>query len=144
MEYNDALISSPEQFSLLAKEYSQRLKQNKILTSQLVQNLALLKWIFAYIERNVGIWKIKDEFKAFGQTTSSWLNCFLQDFEIDENSVVLNKPRRIGNFRSCVRLAIVNQTQAASAALQLQNSIANFEDFVKICLETIKELAKYI
>jgi hypothetical protein len=74
LEYSDNLISSAEQFAKMAKEYSSRLKKEKLsnsafeevdlkIVNEIYSFLINLTWLYAYIKRNVRSIKLKSLFE---------------------------------------------------------------------------------
>ena len=63
MEYNDNLISSPDEFALLAKEYNEKLKRSKLESKSLFEKLYLLNWVYGYIAIRIRNMRIRNEFK---------------------------------------------------------------------------------
>ena len=81
MEYNDNIISSPDEFALLAKEYNEKLKRSKLESKSLFEKLYLLNWVYGYIAIRIRNMRIRNEFKALEKEVSQNIALLLSELE---------------------------------------------------------------
>lgn len=123
MEYSDSLIPSAENFAKMAKEYTSRLKREKLfriscdeMEEQLIDDifsfLKYLNWLYGYIKKNVRVPKIKSIFKEMEEECISNIEKMENQFFSDPKSSKITKPRnKINNFHSCAKIAIFKEAE---------------------------------
>lgn len=111
MEYNDNIISSPDEFALLAKEYNEKLKRSKLESKSLFEKLYLLNWVYGYIAIRIRNMRIRNEFKELEKEVSQNITLLLSELgtEFSETNIAL--PKRPNNLRFCLKFAIQKETE---------------------------------
>ena len=106
MDYNDNQISSPEEFALLAKEYSNTLnKIKKAIETDCVSLLHELCYIYQYIIKNVKQQKILSIFVSIKNQTLQDIQSFENNFPLNLKKNTFNKIR-YNNLRLCLKKSI--------------------------------------
>lgn len=111
MEYNDNIISSPDEFALLAKEYNEKLKRSKLESKSLFEKLYLLNWVYGYIAIQIRNMQIRNEFKALEKEVSQNITLLLSELETEFSETNIALPRRPNNLRFCLKFAIQKETE---------------------------------
>lgn len=111
MEYNDNLISSPDEFALLAKEYNEKLKRSKLESKSLFEKLYLLNWVYGYIAIRIRNMRIRNEFKALEKEVSQNITLLLSELETEFSETNIALPKRPNNLRFCLKFAIQKETE---------------------------------
>lgn len=111
MEYNDNLISSPDEFALLAKEYNEKLKRSKLESKSLFEKLYLLNWVYGYIAIRIRNMRIRNEFKELEKETSQNITFLLSELKTEFSETNIALPRKLSNFRLCLKFAIRKETE---------------------------------
>ena len=111
MEYNDNLISSPDEFALLAKEYNEKLKRSKLESKSLFEKLYLLNWVYGYIAIRIRNMRIRNEFKELEKETSQNITFLLSELETEFSETNIALPKRPNNLRFCLKFAIQKETE---------------------------------
>lgn len=111
MEYNDNLISSPDEFALLAKEYNEKLKRSKLESKSLFEKLYLLNWVYGYIAIRIRNMRIRNEFKALEKEVSQNIALLLSELETEFSETNIALPKRLNNLRFCLKFAIQKETE---------------------------------
>lgn len=111
MEYNDNLISSPDEFALLAKEYNEKLKRSKLESKSLFEKLYLLNWVYGYIAIRIRNIRIRNEFKALEKEVSQNIALLLSELETEFSETNIALPKRPNNLRFCLKFAIQKETE---------------------------------
>ena len=111
MEYNDNLISSPDEFALLAKEYNEKLKRSKLESKSLFEKLYLLNWVYGYIAIQIRNMQIRNEFKALEKEVSQNIALLLSELETEFSETNIALPKRPNNLRFCLKFAIQKETE---------------------------------
>lgn len=144
MEYKDETISSPEQFSLLAKEYSEKVKKLKQEQVLLLETLFSLSWIFRFIWRNVGFLKIKNVIREREKETQSQFETLFDAFNIEKSEMCFACPKRIWNLRGCIKYAIVKEAEVCELMLKVRFAFPEINEFLVQNVNSIKALTKLI
>ena len=111
MEYNDNLISSPDEFALLAKEYNEKLKRSKLESKSLFEKLYLLNWVYGYIAIRIRNMRIRNEFKELEKETSQNITFLLSELKTEFSETNIALPKELSNFRLCLKFAIQKETE---------------------------------
>lgn len=111
MEYNDNLISSPDEFALLAKEYNEKLKRSKLESKSLFEKLYLLNWVYGYIAIRIRNMRIRNEFKTLEKEVSQNITLLLSELETEFSETNIALPKRPNNLRFCLKFAIQKETE---------------------------------
>lgn len=111
MEYNDNIISSPDEFALLAKEYNEKLKRSKLESKSLFEKLYLLNWVYGYIAIRIRNIRIRNEFKALEKEVSQNIALLLSELETEFSETNIALPKELSNFRLCLKFAIQKETE---------------------------------
>ena len=111
MEYNDNIISSPDEFVLLAKEYNEKLKRSKLESKSLFEKLYLLNWVYGYIAIRIRNIRIRNEFKALEKEVSQNIALLLSELETEFSETNIALPKRPNNLRFCLKFAIQKETE---------------------------------
>lgn len=111
MEYNDNLISSPDEFALLAKEYNEKLKRSKLESKSLFEKLYLLNWMYGYIAIRIRNMRIRNEFKELEKEVSQNITLLLSELETEFSETNIALPKRPNNLRFCLKFAIQKETE---------------------------------
>ena len=111
MEYNDNIISSPDEFALLAKEYNEKLKRSKLESKSLFEKLYLLNWVYGYIAIRIRNIRIRNEFKALEKEVSQNIALLLSELETEFSETNIALPKELSNFRLCLKFAIRKETE---------------------------------
>lgn len=111
MEYNDNIISSPDEFALLAKEYNEKLKRSKLESKSLFEKLYLLNWVYGYIAIRIRNMQIRNEFKALEKEVSQNITLLLSELETEFSETNIALPKRPNNLRFCLKFAIQKETE---------------------------------
>ncbi len=111
MEYNDNIISSPDEFALLAKEYNEKLKRSKLESKSLFEKLYLLNWVYGYIAIRIRNMRIRNEFKALEKEVSQNIALLLSELETVFSETNIALPKRPYNLRFCLKFAIQKETE---------------------------------
>ena len=125
MEYNDNIISSPDEFALLAKEYNEKLKRSKLESKSLFEKLYLLNWVYGYIAIRIRNMRIRNEFKeleqnhadeivtleGFGEKSMQNIALLLSELETEFSETNIALPKRPNNLRFCLKFAIQKETE---------------------------------
>ena len=111
MEYNDNIISSPDEFALLAKEYNEKLKLSKLESKSLFEKLYLLNWVYGYIAIQIRNMQIRNEFKALEKEVSQNIALLLSELETEFSETNIALPKRPNNPRFCLKFAIQKETE---------------------------------
>ena len=111
MEYNDNLISSPDEFALLAKEYNEKLKRSKLESKSLFEKLYLLNWVYGYIAIRIRNMRIRNEFKELEKETSQNITFLLSELKTEFSETNIALPKRPNNLRFCLKFAIRKETE---------------------------------
>lgn len=111
MEYNDNIISSPDEFALLAKEYNEKLKRSKLESKSLFEKLYLLNWVYGYIAIRIRNIRIRNEFKALEKEVSQNITLLLSELETEFFETNIALPKRPNNLRFCLKFAIQKETE---------------------------------
>ncbi len=111
MEYNDNIISSPDEFALLAKEYNEKLKRSKLESKSLFEKLYLLNWVYGYIAIRIRNMRIRNEFKALEKEVSQNIALLLSELETEFSETNIALPKRPNNLRFCLKFAIQKETE---------------------------------
>ncbi len=111
MEYNDNLISSPDEFALLAKEYNEKLKRSKLESKSLFEKLYLLNWVYGYIAIRIRNMRIRNEFKELEKEVSQNITLLLSELETEFSETNIALPKRPNNLRFCLKFAIQKETE---------------------------------
>lgn len=111
MEYNDNIISSPDEFALLAKEYNEKLKRSKLESKSLFEKLYLLNWVYGYIAIQIRNMRIRNEFKALEKEVSQNIALLLSELETEFSETNIALPKRPNNLRFCLKFAIQKETE---------------------------------
>jgi hypothetical protein len=154
LQYIDNLIPSPEDFAMMAKEYSLRLKREKlyrtvceetdeILIDEICYLLKFLNWLYAYTKRNVNSIKLKTIFDNMEKQSALDLANFENRFFSNPKKRSLTKPRKLNNLNSCIKLATYSEAELTQKLLSLTKYQA-YEFIVSIAnirLEFIMQLS---
>ena len=111
MEYNDNIISSPDEFALLAKEYNEKLKRSKLESKSLFEKLYLLNWVYGYIAIQIRNMQIRNEFKALEKEVSQNITFLLSELKTEFSETNIALPKRPNNLRFCLKFAIQKETE---------------------------------
>ena len=111
MEYNDNIISSPDEFALLAKEYNEKLKRSKLESKSLFEKLYLLNWVYGYIAIRIRNMRIRNEFKELEKETSQNITFLLSELKTEFSETNIALPKRPNNLRFCLKFAIQKETE---------------------------------
>lgn len=111
MEYNDNIISSPDEFALLAKEYNEKLKRSKLESKSLFEKLYLLNWVYGYIAIRIRNMRIRNEFKELEKETSQNITFLLSELKTEFSETNIALPKELSNFRLCLKFAIRKETE---------------------------------
>lgn len=111
MEYNDNIISSPDEFALLAKEYNEKLKRSKLESKSLFEKLYLLNWVYGYIAIRIRNMRIRNEFKELEKEVSQNITLLLSELETEFSETNIALPKRPNNLRFCLKFAIQKETE---------------------------------
>lgn len=111
MEYNDNIISSPDEFALLAKEYNEKLKRSKLESKSLFEKLYLLNWVYGYIAIRIRNIRIRNEFKALEKEVSQNIALLLSELKTEFSETNIALPKRPNNLRFCLKFAIQKETE---------------------------------
>ena len=111
MEYNNNIISSPDEFALLAKEYNEKLKRSKLESKSLFEKLYLLNWVYGYIAIQIRNMQIRNEFKALEKEVSQNIALLLSELETEFSETNIALPKRPNNLRFCLKFAIQKETE---------------------------------
>ena len=111
MEYNDNIISSPDEFALLAKEYNEKLKRSKLESKSLFEKLYLLNWVYGYIAIQIRNMQIRNEFKALEKEVSQNIALLLSELETEFSETNIALPKRPNHLRFCLKFAIQKETE---------------------------------
>ena len=111
MEYNDNIISSPDEFALLAKEYNEKLKRSKLESKSLFEKLYLLNWVYGYIAIQIRNMQIRNEFKALEKEVSQNITFLLSELKTEFSETNIALPKELSNFRLCLKFAIQKETE---------------------------------
>lgn len=111
MEYNDNIISSPDEFALLAKEYNEKLKRSKLESKSLFEKLYLLNWVYGYIAIRIRNMRIRNEFKELEKEVSQNIALLLSELETEFSETNIALPKRPNNLRFCLKFAIQKETE---------------------------------
>lgn len=111
MEYNDNIISSPDEFALLAKEYNEKLKRSKLESKSLFEKLYLLNWVYGYIAIRIRNIRIRNEFKELEKETSQNITFLLSELKTEFSETNIALPKELSNFRLCLKFAIQKETE---------------------------------
>ena len=111
MEYNDNIISSPDEFALLAKEYNEKLKRSKLESKSLFEKLYLLNWVYGYIAIRIRNMRIRNEFKALEKEVSQNITFLLSELKTEFSETNIALPKELSNFRLCLKFAIQKETE---------------------------------
>lgn len=111
MEYNDNIISSPDEFALLAKEYNEKLKRSKLESKSLFEKLYLLNWVYGYIAIRIRNIRIRNEFKELEKETSQNITFLLSELKTEFSETNIALPKELSNFRLCLKFAIRKETE---------------------------------
>lgn len=111
MEYNDNIISSPDEFALLAKEYNEKLKRSKLESKSLFEKLYLLNWVYGYIAIRIRNMRIRNEFKVLEKEVSQNITLLLSELETEFSETNIALPKRPNNLRFCLKFAIQKETE---------------------------------
>ena len=111
MEYNDNIISSPDEFALLAKEYNEKLKRSKLESKSLFEKLYLLNWVYGYIAIRIRNMRIRNEFKELEKETSQNITFLLSELETEFSETNIALPKELSSFRLCLKFAIRKETE---------------------------------
>lgn len=155
MEFDDNLISSPEDFVKMAKEYNSRLQRERLFSTSFSEinissvdnictSLKSLNWIYNYIKKNVNSIKIKSLFLRLEEECRQDLEK-LEDKFISASAKRNNRPKKLNNFQSCLKLAILNEAEL----IEKLNALTKYQncefviDLSNKHLEFIKSLCKF-
>ncbi len=153
MKYNDSIISSPEDFAKMAKEYSAKLKREEnsheifhnidvALLDDINYSISFINWLYSYIKRNVRSKKLYSIFESLEKQTGLDMSDLRTQFELEKTEKI-TKPRRLNNLYSCVRLALHSEAEFLQKLL-LVPSFENYEFLIQIInehLDFIKQLS---
>ena len=122
MEYNDNLISLPEEFAFLAKEYSNALKKAKnTLNENCLKILLELNYIYGYIKRNVRKQKIITLMNNLEKQTVLDLSDLKQFYQTNCENIKFYKAR-YNNLRICLKRSISLETKFISSLMLDSNN----------------------
>ena len=109
--YNDSKIPSVREFALLAREYARQLEEaKKESSSELLQSLYELNYLYAYIKRNVRSQKIFNLMQKLENQTLLDASDVCRCFSLDCSKVKLQK-KKYSNLRQCLKQAIKLETK---------------------------------
>lgn len=111
MEYNDNIISSPDEFALLAKEYHDNLKRSKLESTSLFEKLYLLNWVYGYISNRIRNGRLKNDFRELEKNVSQNISILLSELEAEFSKTKIELPKRPNNFRFCLKFAIQKESE---------------------------------
>ncbi len=154
MEYSDNLISSPEAFAKMAKEYTSRLEREKFyykdssqieatLLVEICNYLQKLYKLYSYIQRNVRIQKYKNFFLQMEEICKNDIAKIEDKFNFTSKEIYL-KTQKLKNLNSCIKYAINFETNLIRSLINLINC-QDCEFVIDMCkehLDTIIDLLK--
>lgn len=109
--YNDSKIPSVREFALLAREYARQLEEaKKESSSELLQSLYELNYLYAYIKRNVRSQKIFNLMQKLENQTLLDASNVCRCFSLDCSKVKFQK-KKYSNLRQCLKQAIKLETR---------------------------------
>lgn len=109
--YNDSKIPSVREFALLAREYARQLEEaKKESSSELLQSLYELNYLYAYIKRNVRSQKIFNLMQKLENQTLLDASDVCRCFSLDCSRVKFQK-KKYSNLRQCLKQAIKLETK---------------------------------
>lgn len=145
MEYNDNKISSPDEFALLAKEYNEKLKRNKLESNGLFESLYLLNWVYGFISRHIRNQRTSKQFQEFEKKISSDISFLFSELNAEFEESKLSIPKRISNLRFCLQFAIEQETKFLCELIPfLGDDKPILRELAFSHLELISKLTKYI
>lgn len=148
MEYNDNLISSPEEFAKMAKEFSKKNKDfhryNQDGETLLIKLLSL-NWFYNYIAMRLYNNKIKNLITAISHQCILDIKEIGKIFELETIGKKFLKPKCFSNLKHCFKVAINLEIEI----LEILNMIEIYSQYtlseIKFNhLNNIKELTKYL
>lgn len=145
MEYNDNIISSPDEFALLAKEYNEKLKRSKLESQKLFESLYLLNWIYGFISKHIRVLKTKTRFQEFEKKISSDISLLFSELNSTFENQKLEIPKRIPNLRFCLQFSLENETNFLHELIPfLDDDKPILREIAFSHLDLISALSKYI
>ena len=109
--YNDSKIPSVREFALLAREYARQLEEaKKESSSELLQSLYELNYLYAYIKRNVRSQKIFNLMQKLEHQTLLDVSDVCRCLSLTFSKVKFQK-KKYNNLRQCLKQAIKLETR---------------------------------
>ncbi len=134
--YNDSKIPSVREFALLAREYARQLEEaKKESSSELLQSLYELNYLYAYIKRNVRSQKIFNLMQKLENQTLLDASDVCRCFSLDCSRVKFQK-KKYSNLRQCLKQAIKLETKVLTFLFESRLT----SEIAKCHLNNISEL----
>ena len=134
--YNDSKIPSVREFALLAREYARQLEEaKKESSSELLQSLYELNYLYAYIKRNVRSQKIFNLMQKLENQTLLDASDVCRCFSLDCSKVKFQK-KKYSNLRQCLKQAIKLETRVLTCLFESRLT----SEIAKCHLNNISEL----
>ena len=134
--YNDSKIPSVREFALLAREYARQLEEaKKESSSELLQSLYELNYLYAYIKRNVRSQKIFNLMQKLENQTLLDASDVCRCFSLDCSRVKFQK-KKYSNLRQCLKQAIKLETKVLTFLFESKVT----SEIAKCHLNNISEL----
>ena len=134
--YNDSKIPSVREFALLAREYARQLEEaKKESSSELLQSLYELNYLYAYIKRNVRSQKIFNLMQKLENQTLLDASDVCRCFSLDCSKVKFQK-KKYSNLRQCLKQAIKLETRVLTFLFESRLT----SEIAKCHLNNISEL----
>ncbi|MDD4111266.1 MAG: hypothetical protein PHS54_07020 [Clostridia bacterium] len=155
MEYFDNLISSPEDFTKMAKEYTSRLKRERLFSASLSQveissvdticlSLKNLNSLYSYIKKKVNTTRARQLFLYLEEECRADLEDIEKKF-VSAKIQKSNNHKKIKNFQFSLKSAISNEAELIQK-LNVLTKYQNCEFIIDLSnkhLDFIKSLCKF-
>ena len=149
MEYNDFLISTPEEFEKIAKEYSKMLKNNSLkkIGEEVLGLINSLSFVYKIILKNSRNQKLSNLIKPLKSPLPEESSKLSLLFETSCNATSpFFQPKNLFTLRNCVKVLIEKEAELVSklvCSLPLVSS-RQIEKSISFHLDSIKILTKLI
>ena len=138
--YNDSKIPSVREFALLAREYARQLEEaKKESSSELLQSLYELNYLYAYIKRNVRSQKIFNLMQKLENQTLLDVSDVCRCLSLTFSKVKFQK-KKYNNLRQCLKQAIKLETRVLTFLFESRLT----SEIAKGHLNNISELTTFL
>ena len=149
MEYNDFLISTPEEFEKIAKAYHSLLRNKNVfenLGKEILEILNSLSFIYETILKNSRNNRLSNLIKEVYFPLNEQQETLSNSFSVNLKNLSLSKPKNLFTLRLCIKLSIEKEADLVLKLIEFATLTPSpyANQYIEQHLKSIKTLTQII